>query len=222
MNRFVLAIPFLIAAPAFAHDPITTQLTWTREISRLIYGHCAACHHAGGSAMSLTTYSDARPWAKAIRDEVLERRMPPWDAVKGVGQFRNDSSLSQPEMDLFVAWVEGGAPEGDRASLPHDPDFSPTPEPELPRGQTLRVTGKSTLRRPTVLLGIRPEGPLEVTACLPDGTVNRLLWVRNFRPEWNRNYLFRNPMVLPRGTQIIVYSRANSAARLLTKTSPEL
>ena len=68
--------------------------------------------------MSLLTYEQARPWAKAIRDEVLNRRMPPWDAVKGVGQFRDDLSLTQPEMDLLVSWVEGGAPEGNPIYLP--------------------------------------------------------------------------------------------------------
>ena len=73
--------------------------------------------------MPLTTYADARPWAKAIRDEVLNRRMPPWDAVKGVGEFRDDPSLSQPEMDLFVNWVEGGAPEGDEIYLPPERRF---------------------------------------------------------------------------------------------------
>src|SRR5260370_42137389 len=87
----------LAAVRAPAHDPITTNLTWSKEISRVVYQHCAACHRPGGSAFSLMTYEDARPWAKAIRDEVLNRRMPPWDAVKGVGEFRDDPSLSLPE-----------------------------------------------------------------------------------------------------------------------------
>src|SRR5215475_6649989 len=108
----------LLVAAARAHEPITTNLTWSKEISRVVYQHCAACHRPGGSAFSLLTYEDARPWAKAIRDEVLNRRMPPWDAVKGIGEFREDPSLSLPEMDLIVGWVEGGAPEG-------NPDFLP-------------------------------------------------------------------------------------------------
>src|SRR2546422_700161 len=74
----------------FPHDPITTKLTWNREISRIVYKRCGSCHHQGGRAMDLTTYELARPWAKAIRDEVLARRMPPWGAVKGVGEFAGD------------------------------------------------------------------------------------------------------------------------------------
>jgi hypothetical protein len=69
--------------------------------------------------MSLLTYEEARPWAKAIRDEVTSRRMPPWGAVAGIGDFADDPSLSTPEIDLLVAWVEGGAPEGDPVYLPH-------------------------------------------------------------------------------------------------------
>ena len=72
--------------------------------------------------MSLMTYEEARPWAKSIRDEVLARRMPPWGAVKGVGEFRDDPSLSQIEIDMIVNWVEGGAPEGD-IYLPVAPQF---------------------------------------------------------------------------------------------------
>ncbi|MGA2594944.1 MAG: cytochrome c, partial [Bryobacteraceae bacterium] len=100
---------------AFAHDVISTKLLWTQEISRIVYQRCANCHREGGSAMSLMTYEEARPWAKAIRDEVISRRMPPWGAVKGVGEFRGDPSLSQIEIDMIVNWVEGGAPKGDEA-----------------------------------------------------------------------------------------------------------
>lgn len=172
--------------------------------------------------MSLTTYDETRPWAKAIRDQVLERRMPPWDAVKGVGDFAGDQSLSQPELDLFVAWVEGGAPEGDHSDLPSAPAFKVTPAQALPSSaKTVRVTKTLTIQKETELLSILPEGALEVTACSPGGGVDRLLWVRDFRPEWNRTYMLRRPVPLLRGTKILVYSRTNSAARLLIRSQPE-
>src|SRR5580704_7578021 len=101
-----LAISLLaLAGLADAHDPITTKLTWTHEISRIVYRHCVSCHHEGGAAMSLVTYDEARPWAKSIRDEVGERRMPPWGAVKGFGAFRDDASLTDPEIEMLVLWV---------------------------------------------------------------------------------------------------------------------
>ena len=127
---------FWLAAPAAsAHDTITTKLLWTQEISRIVNRHCVSCHREGGAAMSLATYEDARPWAKAIRDEVLARRMPPWGAVKGVGEFRGDPSLSQIEIDMIVNWVEGGAPKGDEVYLPAGAAFQRGDQAAQPAGR---------------------------------------------------------------------------------------
>ena len=200
------AILFLLAAVAPAHDVISTNLTWTREVSRIVYHRCASCHRPNGSAMSLLTYEEARPWAKAMRDEVLARRMPPWDAVKGVGDFRDDQSLSQPEMDILVAWVEGGAPEGNPIYLPDAPP--PAEAAHQPPAHGIALRESMTLDRPLVLTGIQPEGPVEVAAMLPDRTVRRLLWVPEFHPRWTRPYYFREPVSLPRGSQLRVYCSA--------------
>ena len=220
MRRFSYLVAALSAIPAFSHDVITTNLTWNNEISRLVYRHCASCHHPGGSAMSLLTYEDARPWAKAIRNEVLKRRMPPFDAVKGVGEFRDDPSLSPPEMDLVVSWVEGGAPEGDPSAPPPKPVWRETRALPPSKARGLRVSHSLVLARPITLYGIVPEGALEVTACLPDQTVRRLIWIRDFRPRWNRAYVFRAPLPLPKGTRIMVYSASGAAAQLLTTRPP--
>ena len=202
----------LLAAAGCAHDVISTNLTWTREVSRIVYRHCAQCHREGGKAFSLMTYDDARPWAKAMRDAVLTRRMPPWDAVEGVGDFRDDPSLSEPEMEVLVAWVEGGAPEGDRANLPKRPRTDGA-APEV-AGKSLDVKGTLVLPESVRVIGIRPSGAVEVAACLPDGSVKRLLWVRQFHAESNRTYALREPVLLPRGTRVAVYS-ANGGARLI-------
>lgn len=63
--------------------------------------------------MPLITYRETRPWAKAIKQAVLARKMPPWFADPAVGKFKNQSSLTQREMDMIAAWVDGGAAEGD-------------------------------------------------------------------------------------------------------------
>src|SRR5215813_1314814 len=75
----------IISLPAIlpAHDIITTPVTWNREISRIFYSRCVACHRDGGSAFSLMEYRETFPWRTAIKEEILERRMPPWGAVKG-------------------------------------------------------------------------------------------------------------------------------------------
>ena len=100
-----------------AHDVFSTKITWSREISRLVDKRCISCHREGGSSFALTTFEEARPWAKAIKEEVLERRMPPFAAVKGFGDIRDDQALTQDEIHLISDWVEGGSPEGDPALL---------------------------------------------------------------------------------------------------------
>src|SRR5438045_9065579 len=109
----MFACSIWLAVVPSGDDVITTPLPFSREISRLVYERCARCHRPGGMAFSLMTYAEARPWAAAIKEEVLERRMPPWGAVKGFGEFKDDQGLTQEQIELIANWVEGGAPEGD-------------------------------------------------------------------------------------------------------------
>lgn len=188
-----------VAATAAAHETITTKLTWTREISRLVYARCYTCHRSGGAApMSFLTYDETRPWAKAIQEEISERRMPPWDAVKGFGEFRHEASLTPEEIKLFNDWVEGGAPKGDDKYLPPTP-VVPAPAPAW-RGRWLTARDGLVLTRDLTLAAVKATGALEATAELPDGAVEPLLWIRQFKRV--RVYEFAVPLRLPRGTRI--------------------
>ncbi len=75
MRYVQMALLFAIAADG--HDSVTTKVTFDREIVRLFTAHCISCHREGGQSFPLATYKDARPWAKAIGEETLQRRMPP-------------------------------------------------------------------------------------------------------------------------------------------------
>ena len=213
------------SAPAVAHDVITTNLTWSQEVSRIVYKHCVGCHREGGTApMSLVTYEEARPWAKAIRDEVLERRMPPWGPVKGVGDFRHDPSLSQPELDILVGWVEGGSPKGDEIYLPPVPAAPKAADPP-PRGRDLFVAPSLTLGQSLQIAAIRPRnvpehGSFEVAAVRPDGAVERLIWIRDFRAKWNRTYVLAMPVELPRGARLSVFAAAGASAEITAVAKP--
>jgi hypothetical protein len=213
----VLAISLLALPGLRAHDIITTKLMWTEEISRIVYKHCVSCHREGGSApMSLVTYDEARPWAKAIRDEVALRRMPPWGAVKGFGNFRDDRSLTDPEIEMLVLWVEGGAPKGADIYLPPVPVFPAAAKsvPSMAKASTpsgIVVQGETTLAHGVTATGIAPRempagGEMQIVARLPDGTIENLLWLRNSRAEWRRTFYFSHPMMLPKGTLVAVYS----------------
>ena len=141
---------------SWGHDIITTKITWNREVLRILYSRCASCHKPGGAAFSLMTYNDGRPWAKAIQEEVLERRMPPWGAVKGFGDFRDDQALTPEQIEVIANWVEGGAPEGEDKDLPPPPK----PEPAVAAEQFHHhqmVSGDYKLVKPMKLMGLQPE-----------------------------------------------------------------
>ncbi len=102
-------------------------VTFSKDVAPILYGRCATCHHQGEMApMSLVSYKDVRPWAKSIREKVVSREMPPWYADPNHGQWANDPSLTQQEIDTIRAWVDGGAKEGDAKDLPPAPKFTNT------------------------------------------------------------------------------------------------
>jgi len=129
---FALALTILTTARTAAHDPITTKVTWSKEISRIVERRCAGCHRPDGAApMALVTYEQARPWLRAIKEQVVSRRMPKWPAARGVGDFDNDRSLSPFEIELIAAWVDGGAPKGDARDLARSATPPRAPKPDL-------------------------------------------------------------------------------------------
>lgn len=215
-QRLPPALFVLLVAPLWAHDPITTKLTWTQEISRIVNKRCVTCH------AEFKTYETARPWAKAIRDEVTSRRMPPWGPVKGVGDFLGDPSLSVPEIEMLVTWVEGGAPEGDSVYLPtHIPPAEPAVP--LPRyGKAVSIRNDLKLERPARILAVRPQqlgdhAALEAWAVRPDGEVDRLIWLNDYRKTWTRNYVLRDPELLPAGTLLRVKATDGAALTFFLK-----
>ena len=103
------------AAPSFAKD-----------VAPIVFNKCATCHRPGEPVpMSLTSYQEVRPWAKAVKEQILEHSMPPWYADPATSlKFRNERRLSQKEIDTIVAWVDAGSPKGDDADLPPLPKFA--------------------------------------------------------------------------------------------------
>ncbi len=100
-------------------------VTFTKEIAPIFFKNCAECHRPGEAApFSALTYKDVRPWAKSIREKVVSKEMPPWHADPHVGEFTNDRRLTQAEIDMIAAWVDGGAIEGNPKDLPPAPKFS--------------------------------------------------------------------------------------------------
>src|SRR5215470_10336018 len=108
-----------------ASGPPKASATFTKDVAPILFNRCIECHRTGEIApMSLMTYQEVRPWAKSIRQRVVERSMPPWSADPHVGKFANDPSLSQKEIDAIVSWADAGAPKGDDKDMPPTPQFT--------------------------------------------------------------------------------------------------
>ncbi|MGA2421053.1 MAG: thiol-disulfide isomerase [Candidatus Acidiferrum sp.] len=102
----------------------TKEVTFNRDVAPIFYNNCVKCHRPNDIApMSLLTYKDARPWARAIREAVVTRKMPPWHADPNVGEFLNDPRLTDEQIATIDAWVRGGTTEGDPKDLPAAPVF---------------------------------------------------------------------------------------------------
>ena len=99
--------------------------TFNQDVAPIVFGNCATCHRPGQVApMSLTSYREVRPWARAIKDKVLRREMPPWRADGRFGTFRNDRRLTAEQVKAIAAWADGGAPEGDTPLAAQLPAFN--------------------------------------------------------------------------------------------------
>jgi hypothetical protein len=120
------------AGSGVAADLSNKPVTFTRDVAPILQEKCQNCHRAGQMApMSLVTYEETRPWAKAIRERVITRQMPPWHLDKSVGiqRFQNDLSLTDGQISTISRWVDQGAPRGEAKDMP--------PPKQWPQGRRL-------------------------------------------------------------------------------------
>jgi hypothetical protein len=103
----------------FAAVTLSAAPSFYKDVLPVFEAHCQSCHRAGEAApMALTDYASARPWAKAIKQAVVTKAMPPWFADGHVGKFLNDARLPDAAIQTIAAWVDAGAPEGDPRDAP--------------------------------------------------------------------------------------------------------
>jgi hypothetical protein len=105
----------------------SAPVTFSRDVAPILQKSCQNCHRPGAIApMSLLTYQDARPWAKAIKAKVTAREMPPWyiDRHVGITKFKDDPSLTDAEITTIAKWVDAGAPAGNPQDMPPPRQFT--------------------------------------------------------------------------------------------------
>ena len=101
------------------------EVTFHKDIVPILQRSCQNCHRPGQVApMSLLTYEEARPWARAMKQRTAIRdkagAMPPWYIEKNIGiqHYKNDPSLSDEEVAKIAKWADSGAPRGNPADAP--------------------------------------------------------------------------------------------------------
>ena len=144
----VLAVPGTASAQQ-------KQVTFNKDVAPIFQAKCQSCHEPGSiGPMSLVNYQDARPWARSIKQRVESRQMPPWhiDRSVGVTHFKNDMSLTDAQVATIVAWVDGGAVEGNPADFKAKIKANPLlrhvdADTVKPRVMTLTQSSRRLIRR---------------------------------------------------------------------------
>jgi hypothetical protein len=121
MGSFSLRLPLILGLASVLS---AKEVTFHKDVLPILQKRCQECHRQGEVApMKFTSYKEARPWAKAIKEAVVTRKMPPWHADPHYGKFANDRSLSQNEIDTLTAWADTGAKEGSLKDAPSPVSF---------------------------------------------------------------------------------------------------
>src|SRR5262245_44148433 len=134
MRIFVTVLGIALCALVSARNGIgkssSAEVTYYKDVAPILEKHCIGCHRPNDIApMSLMTYDEVLPFARMIRENVIQRKMPPWHADPAFGEFANDARLTDEEMATIDAWVKGGAKRGESEPSAHGSDSR---APEVP------------------------------------------------------------------------------------------
>jgi len=212
MNKRFWLAGLLLGGYIFSAEALTAQsVTFNKDVLPILQRNCQTCHRPNNIApMSFLSYETTRPWAKAMKNAVVTRKMPPWSADPQYSHFANDPSLKESEIDTIVKWADSGAPQGDAKDAPPPlqwPENGWTTKPDLvlkgvpytvPATPAKNVIEWMTLTTPTgftkdtwvTSVEIKPS-ELAVThhICVsfiphrPDAVYNTLLWADKQRDE---------------------------------------
>jgi hypothetical protein len=195
--RIDLALTGLFCAFTALAATNPPAVTFTRDVAPVLQKNCQGCHRPGEAApFSLLTYEQARPWAKAMKEAVRMKKMPPWFADPHYGKFSNDRSLAQKDADILAAWADAGAPEGDPKDLPAPLDYLegwsiPKPDVvfELPRAYQIPASGTLEYQKVIVPSGFTEDKWVQFAEARPDDRAHvhhMILFIREPESHWLR------------------------------------
>jgi hypothetical protein len=208
MKLSTLALVFACAS-AWAGS-IPAQVTFNKDVLPIAQKRCQECHRPGEIApFPMLTYSETRPWAKAIKSSVLAKKMPPWFADPKYGHFANDRTLSQQEIDTLVAWVDSGAKEGDPKDAPKPKEWLdgwniPKPDLVLSMKEPFHIGAKEEVPYQYVIMPteFKQDMWVQMAEARPSdrGVVHHIVvFIRQPENKWLRDQPVDVPFVPPGG-----------------------
>ncbi len=184
-------------AAALAAAPKPTPVTFHKDVEPILQNRCQGCHRPGEiGPMPLLTYKQARPWAKAMREAVLLKKMPPWFVEAGSRKFSNDHSLSRQEIDTLAAWADGGAREGKANQAPPPRRFvegwnirKPDVVIEMPQEFAVLASGKMDYQYVVLPTGFTEDKWVQMAEVRPSFTAavhHAVVFMRDPQSKWLR------------------------------------
>ena len=168
--------------------------TFYKDVLPILQANCQGCHRPGEVApMSLVTYEQARPWARAIKAATASRQMPPWFAEPNYGHFANERRLVDREIALIAAWADAGAPAGNTADAPPARTFASgwniTPDVVVEMPKPFELPARGTINYKYILVKTNfPEDMWVTAAEMRPGNSEVLhhgkVWVRPPGSKW--------------------------------------
>jgi hypothetical protein len=146
--------------------------------------------------MSLLTYQDARPWAKAIKAAVATRKMPPWFADSGFRQIADERKLTAHEIETLMSWADNGALQGDPKDAPPPLTFptgwsiKPDIEVSLPKPFEIPATGTINIQNVVVKTNFPTDMWIEAAEMRAGNTKvlhHGQVWVRPPGSSWMKD-----------------------------------
>jgi hypothetical protein len=179
--------------------------------------------------MPLETYRQVRPWAKAIEQAVVMRKMPPWFADPAFGKFANDASLSTAEIEAISAWVKTGSPEGappakaaaPRAARGEWSIGKPDAIVSMPRPVAVPKRGEIDYQHVVIPTGFTTDRWVQKVEVLPSNRAalhHAVVYIREPGDEWLRDspkgvpftVPLEHPDRVPTNDLLFVYTPGNS------------
>jgi len=188
ISLLALVLVGTAVASALGSRP-AAEPTFYKDVLPILQKNCQSCHRPGEVApMALLTYEQTRPWAKAIKEAVIEKKMPPWYADPAHGHFENDRSLSPKEVETLVSWVDQGAKAG-------NPKDSPRPASS---------ESSSTVEKPDMVIKLPVDFPIPASGTveytwfvMPTGFTEDK-WVQNIEVRPGDRAVVHHVVVLAR------------------------